>query len=303
MRAQKLFGGTLLGISLVFLLTSLAFSAPLSVSVSPLINFHIDANQSRINFTAQGAGGQPFGHNNDSYVYQWSVQKGASCPGFIPIYSHQLPTLPYMPNATTSNCIFSVRAIDNVGNTSTAASPLVVVSPQIQANNTLIRSSYTIFQGQNSTVSMNPPIGGTAPFYYQWSVSPLGGALNATVANSLCSTAQNSLSCHFNTSSGTPPGVYEFQLEYWDSATIPTYFYSNTTVVRVGPSNTVITASTSSTTSSASTSAATTFSSSISTTTIQQSVPATPLEGPVRAISQGAATLKKWLKALIGYII
>jgi hypothetical protein len=302
MRPWQYFRSAVIALPLLLLLTGLTFSAPLSVSVSPLINFHLDANQSGLNFTAQGSGGQPFGHNNNSYVYQWNVQKGASCPGFIPIYSHQLSTLPYLPNGTTSNCIFSVKVIDNVGNTSFATSPLVTVGPQITANRTLSRSAYVIFQGQNALISMNPPVGGTAPFYYQWFVSPLGGALNATVANSLCSTAQNSLSCHFNTTSATPPGVYEFQLKYWDSATVPVYFYSNTTVVRLGQSNAIATTSAASTTSSASTSSSTSTSS-VYTTTVQQSVPATPLIGPVKEISQAAKTLKDWLKTLIGYII
>jgi len=288
------------------LLSGTAFSyAPLSISVSPNTTITLDYNQSSVNFNAIVSGGVPFGPQNNSYVYQWTVQKNSTCPGFSTLYPHQRGSLLYLPNGTTSLCAFRVQVSDNTGNSAFASTANVVVNQKLSSIHTLSKSNYTIYQGQNVTISMGTPTGGTLPYHYQWFASTsLVNSLNAPTANSLCLLANNGLTCIFKTSSLTAPGIYGFQLNYWDSLTSPVSFFSSSILVRVSQSLTSTTSVNSTTTLSttSSTTIPTTIPTTI-TTTIAQTPPTTPLTKADAIITNSGETLLAWLKALIGYVV
>jgi hypothetical protein len=292
---------------LASLLAALPVSAALSVSISPQASFYLDANQSSVNFTANAIGGIPFGPQHNSYTYQWSVQKNTTCPGYASIYAHYGQTLYYAPNGTTNDCIFSVQVSDYTGNSTSSVTRQLVVNPQLQSPGSIGRGAYTIYSSQNSTVSVNALVGGTPPYHYQWLASGgIGASLTASTANSICPTTSGTPDCVFAANSSTAPGLYSFQLQYWDSASTPTVLTSNIAVVRVGPSkNQSIGAVKSTTTlnsSTTSTSASTSVSSS-ATTTVAQSVPASPLVSAENTAVGAARQIENWIKDLIRYVV
>jgi hypothetical protein len=294
---------------LVALLSTILAAAPLAanftVSISPQSSFYLDANQSAVNFTSLATGGIPFGPQHNLYIYQWSVQKNTTCPGFASIYAHFLSTLYYAPNGTTKGCVFNILVADNTGNSTSSSTRLIVVNPQMRANGTISRTKYTLFAGQSSIISVNIPTGGTPPYHYQWLVSgSITLPLSAYTANSLCSLSADTPTCVFAANASTTPGVYTFQLQYWDSASIPTVLTSNTVVVRVGPSkNATSTVAAATTSVSSTTSTTSTIPTTSSTTTVVQSIPATPLSSTETIVSDAVQQIKGWIKALIGYVV
>ncbi len=295
----------LLAALLSIILAAAPLAANFTVSISPQSSFYLDANQSAVNFTALATGGIPFGPQHNLYIYQWSVQKNTTCPGFASIYAHFLSTLYYAPNGTTKGCVFNILVADNTGNSTSSSTRIIVVSPQMKSNGTISKTQYTIYPGQNSTISINIPTGGTPPYHYQWLVSgSLDSSLSAFTANSVCALASNTHTCVFAPNASTTPGVYTFQLQYWDSASIPTVLTSNTVVVRVGPSKNATSTAASVTTSVPSTTSTTsTIPTTSSSTTVAQSIPATPLSSTETIVSDAVQQIKGWIKALIGYVV
>lgn len=292
-----------------------AFSAPLSVTViSPGSTVYLDSNQSIINFTATASGGTPFPGQNTIYTYQWYIQKGSSCPGINPTYQYQIPTLRYSPTGATANCMIVAQATDYLGATVTATTGTVVVNPAFSSNGVLTRTSYNVTQGQNVTISMAPPIGGTLPYHYQWLASfSLNGEMVASTANSICAVNPNTLNCVFTTNSQTQTGLYDFQLSSWDSATIPTKLLSKSIVVMVKASvqgsNSV--GSTTSTINATTTVATTTMPEQSKTTIPTTTQPTTsaatttvpyapPKGGSTNIFSSGWNALVKWIDKLLG---
>jgi hypothetical protein len=301
--------GLLLPAALILsFLSVLSFSyMPLSASVSPNVPVTLDYNQGSFNFSAIASGGIPFGPQNNSYVYSWTVQKNTTCPGFSTYYPHQRSSLLYLPNGTTTNCVFRLQVADNTGNTTSAYTSNITVNAPLSSLHPLNKTAYTIYQGQNVIISIGGPNGGTPPYHYQWYASTaLATVPSSAVANSLCLLSNNQLNCTFNTNSMTAPGIYGFQLDYWDSSTSPAVQTSNSVIVRVGAS-----ASQTGTTSSIpTTSASTTVSTTVITTSLPTTVTTTILQVPTTPLTQAKAVVsatdklvESWIKKLIGYIV
>ena len=284
------------------MLAGAAFSQQLNMTVSPNSTIYLDANQSMISFTATATGGVPFPGQNSIYTYQWNVQKGTSCPGINPTYKYLIPVLTYSPGGTTSNCIMVVQATDYVGNTVFGSTGRIIVNTRLYSNGILNRSSYNVTQGQNAIISMQAPTGGTPPYNYQWlAATRISGTFSPTTANSMCAVNPNSLNCVLLTNSSTQPGIYEFELNYSDSASVPTPHLSQAVIIRILPSKTVG-IYTLKTTSIASTTVAATTSSSSSTTSI---MPTTTISmpNPIDVVTDAGSVIVNWLTRLLSYII
>lgn len=292
------------------LIAGVAFSAPISIKILPSGNVSMDSNQSTINFTTVVTGGLPFGPQKNQYIFQWSVAKGASCPGYPTLYPSQQSYLRYYPSATTSNCILNVLVYDYNGDNTTASTGVIAVNQHMVNYHSVNKTQYTIFQGQNAIISLRGPTGGTTPYHYQWLVSAsLTSNYTAANANALCSVNPNTENCVFNTSASTPPGVYGFELSYWDSAYIPTILISDQVLVRVGPANaingTITSKTTLSTTSSVHTTTTTSSASTSSVSTTSSTVMWTQkqVSSPGVVVSQAENQVKAWLKKILSYII
>ena len=265
-------------------------------------------------FTATASGGTPFPGQNSTYTYQWYVQKGTSCPGINTAYRYQIPVLRYSPTGMTSNCILDVQATDYLGTTVYSSTAKIVVNPLLYSTGILSRSAYNANQVQTVTVSMPEPTGGTPPYRYQWSIgSSIEGTLSSAAANSLCSVNPNSLNCVFITNGSTNPGVYNFELSYSDSSTMPPSLLSKHILVMIKTSAN-LTASTTypTTTAMATTTATTVQTTSVYTTTAppattsiaQSTAPAfLPMGGPINIISEGQTLAVNLLKRILRFIV
>lgn len=303
---NKIMGLLLPAALVISLLSVLSFSyMPLSASVMPNAPVTLDYNQGSFNFSAVASGGIPFGPQNNSYVYSWTIQKNTTCPGFSTFYPHQRSSLLYLPNGTTQNCVFKLQVADNSGNSTSAYTGNIIINAPLSSLHPLNKTAYTIYQGQNVIISIGGPTGGTPPYHYLWyASSAIGTVPSSAIANSLCLLSNNQLNCTFNTNASTQPGIYGFQLDYWDSSTSPAVQTSNSVIVRVGASQTgsIASSSTSSVSTTVSTTVVTTSLPTTVTTTILQ-VPTTPLTQAKAVVSATDKLVESWIKTLIGYIV
>ena len=190
---------------------TIAVNDILSVSVSPG-SWTMDVGQSK-QFSAMASGG------SGTYLsYNWYID-GA-------LQTEILQTITYSASSTGSYSI-TVTVTDSLGSTSSLSSPVSVVVNSALAAPSTSASAGTVNQGQTCSLTSTTVSTGTSPFTYQWlemapgteSYSAINGATSSTYV--------------FSTTTSTATGIWHFELQVRDSASLPMTVTSSASSVTV----------------------------------------------------------------------
>ncbi len=161
------------------------------------------------------------------YSYQWL----ATAVNGISFSSAQANTL-CGSYAQTTTCVFATNSLTPTGNymlelqatdsespsVSAISSTVNVVVSNALAVYSALPATNTVVKTNTAYITSNGAYGGVQPYAYQWLATTAGGsAYSATQANTLCGSSANTVTCAFATSSSTPAGTYQFELQATDS--------------------------------------------------------------------------------------
>ena len=185
------------------------------------------------------------------YSYQWL----STAANGISFSSAQANTL-CGSSAQTTTCIFATNSLTPIGNyllelqatdsespsASALSSTVNVIVSNALAVYSALPATNTVVQTNTAYITSNGAYGGVQPYAYQWLATTAGGsAYSATEANTLCGSSANTIACAFATSSSTPTGTYQFELQATDSELPAAVADSSSASVAVVPPNVILT--------------------------------------------------------------